>query len=78
MRKEIEAIAKAMRDAQLDTGLHIPDSAVVIVPLGFPFDSVCGHRTIMAPTIGIITLAECEWRLAKAFDDVYDCPQEHT
>lgn len=65
----IEEIARAMRVAQEDTGLKIPPNAIVIVPMGYPFDSVCGHKTIVAPTLSVFALAECDWRLAKAFED---------
>ena len=69
MSKIADEIAHAMQMAQEETGLHIPSEAVLIVPLGFEFDQVCGHRTVIAPTLSGITLAECDWRLAKAFED---------
>jgi hypothetical protein len=72
MRKETEQIAAAIRLAQIETGLKLPEQAVLIAPVESWFDTECGLPVICVPTIGHWTLGNAPWKLTRVFEEAME------
>ena len=46
----IDNIASALRFAQADTCTKVDDNSVILAPLGFPYDEVCGIPVVVVAT----------------------------
>lgn len=69
--KTIEIIAEALRLAQIDTCKHLSDNAIIVAPLGFPYDEVCGLPVVVVATQSHLTLGNCDYKITCEFENIY-------
>jgi len=65
----LEKIAYALREAQKETGIKVTDDTVLVVDEK-PSDegTCCGMRVVYVPTFSHLSLGNCQYKLARAFE----------
>jgi hypothetical protein len=74
MDRQEEKFAKALRDAQIETGKNITPKDAFVIWNDYEFDEICGFKVLYCPTISKCTLAFVDERnsynkLTKIFED---------